>query len=561
MRRLESVNGQQAVIDRMSPKEPGVGKTAIVVCGAPGTGVTWTLDQVAREWKLARKAALQARGDAFASQRRLFPWLTLATPGAKELARVEILKGSVKDASNAIPMVGSATSHLLDELLHFRRNVLAREAIILSKEEQDLLFVVQAVAHKKRLLLTLDHLDYWDTASWELLALITSSHLQHLYPALGDVQLVFGVRETPPPRLTELLDECNIPTETFRIHPIPLAEMPAALRTFGFPELKDRDVEGLYDATDGRLDLLNDFSIHLRDTTLAKDAHGFDGLLASLLGNRVRSLVQQTPELGQILSAASILGRSFTLDDAQCLTGQSAEKLEAAIRAASDARLLTVLGGLAQFQSVTLHDYFHRSGTSEHTKYHSKYAECLRLMRPGDYEGRCDHLALANRLDEALTCYALAALHSRRQRSLAPEANVLSAAPGWGQVKEFLAQMFRAYDAFETDKLSEAMDAVASIEAFLPDALLAERDYLKAQIHLKSHRMRDFEESGSGPERLGPAQGRGGRDLVSHRADSNHQPDPVECDGRRLTARRRTLRSTTTRVGRSIRGHYTHSMF
>jgi hypothetical protein len=114
MRRLEGVTGQQAGIERMAAKEPGAGKIAIVVCDAPGTGVTWTLNQVAKDWKEARRAALQAKGDSFASQRKLFPWLTLATPGAKDLARVEILKGSVKDATNSIPMVGSATSHLLD---------------------------------------------------------------------------------------------------------------------------------------------------------------------------------------------------------------------------------------------------------------------------------------------------------------------------------------------------------------------------------------------------------------------------------------------------------------
>lgn len=495
MHRLESVNGQQAVIDRIVSTAPANGKIAFLVCGAPGTGVSWALDQGAEQWKATRNASLQARGDCFASQRKLFPWLTLATPGAKDLARVEILKESVKDVSSAIPMFGSATSHLLDDLLHVRRNLLAREAIILSKEEQDLLFVVQAVAQKKRLLLTLDHMDFWDSASWDLLGLILSSHLQELYPALADVQLLFGVRETAPPRLCALLDEYKIPTEVFRIHAIARAEMPTALRTFGFPEMQQQEVDGLYEATDGRLDLLHDFSAHLRNNTLAKDAHGFGGLFANLLSNRMRSLVRQAPELDPILSAASILGRSFTLDDAQCLTGQTAEKLEAALNAAADARLLTLLGGLVQFQSGTLHDYFHRAGISEHPKYHLKYAQCLRIMRPGDYEGRWSHLILADRPEEALTCYALAALHSRRQKSLTPEPNSLSQAASWGEIKDFLAQMFRAYDAFETDKLGEAMDVVASIEAFLPDALLAERDYLKAQIRLKSHRMQDFEES------------------------------------------------------------------
>ena len=51
-----------------------------MLIGAPGTGVTWTLERVSQEWEQFGGAALHAKGEPFASDRKLFPWLTLALP-------------------------------------------------------------------------------------------------------------------------------------------------------------------------------------------------------------------------------------------------------------------------------------------------------------------------------------------------------------------------------------------------------------------------------------------------------------------------------------------------
>jgi hypothetical protein len=53
--------------------------------------------------------------------------------------------------------------------------------------------------------------------------------------------------------------------------------------------------------------------------------------------------------------------------------------------------------------------------------------------------------------------------------------------------------MLAAYAAHDRDALKEGLSILESIEAFLPDALIAERDYLEAQIRLKSHRVSNFE--------------------------------------------------------------------
>ena len=85
MDRLEELNGQQTAIDSILARQGSRTKELIVLIGAPGTGVTWTLERVSQEWEQFGGAALHAKGEPFASDRKFFPWLTLALPGAKRL--------------------------------------------------------------------------------------------------------------------------------------------------------------------------------------------------------------------------------------------------------------------------------------------------------------------------------------------------------------------------------------------------------------------------------------------------------------------------------------------
>src|ERR1700680_3392463 len=131
MKTLELLNGQQGVIDATLACRSICRKEVIVAVGLPGVGVTWTLDRSAEAWQSSSGASLQARGEGFATERKLFPWLTLALPGAKNLARFAILKGGVAQSSRAIPVVGAVTSYIVEELLDHRRKRLAREAVVL----------------------------------------------------------------------------------------------------------------------------------------------------------------------------------------------------------------------------------------------------------------------------------------------------------------------------------------------------------------------------------------------------------------------------------------------
>jgi hypothetical protein len=155
MQTLEQVNGQKRAIDVVLNCAPKDRKQIVIVRGPLGAGTSWILDRSAQAWQAAGKSALVARGEAFATDRRFFPWLTLALPGAKHFARVQLFKDTVSQGSRAVPIVGSVTSYLVEEALDHRRKRLAREALLITTQEQDLLYVIQASTQDRALLLAL----------------------------------------------------------------------------------------------------------------------------------------------------------------------------------------------------------------------------------------------------------------------------------------------------------------------------------------------------------------------------------------------------------------------
>ncbi|MDQ2975681.1 MAG: hypothetical protein M3R69_09765 [Acidobacteriota bacterium] len=474
--RLAQLNGQQSVIDRVLGNQESH-REVVVVCGPYGSGVSWTLDRCAENWEAEGGAALEAKGEAFASERRLFPWLTMVLPGAKRQARLEVLKSSLAQSSRAVPIFGSVTSYLVEEVLNHRKRRLAREALLLTEQEQDLLFVVQTIGQDKRLLLTIDDLAFWDEASWSLLGVILSGRLDELYPALSDALILVGMSNEVPPRLGSIVSEklTELPIRLLESH-----EITEALLAFDFPVVNDRYQKVLYELTNGRLDLLHDVSKEFREADLANVPSDWSEYYGRLVKRRILGLSEHVANLEGTLIAAAIIGQAFSLSDIACLTDSAINNVTATLRLANKEHFVTSVGDIARFESAELHRYFHKAGEEEHSKYHGKFAECLRLMRPGDYGHRAHHLLLAGNVEDAQRCFAHSALAARREYRAAAHAGDLEASAGWADIRAFLDQMKLAFDAYDDQRIADGLEILEGVEAFLPETLIAERDYLLA---------------------------------------------------------------------------------
>jgi hypothetical protein len=489
--KLEELNGQQAAIDGILARRGTPTKEIVIITGSQGSGVTWTLEHTATMWQSSGGASIVAKGEPFARERELFPWLMLTSPGAKRLARFEVLKSGISHGSRAIPVVGQVTSFLIDELLNYRKRRIAREAVALTQQEQDLLFVIQASSQHKRLLLTIDNIEAWDRASWGLLGLVLSDSLHQLYPAIADALVLVGANNETLSRLRPI--SSDLPITEYSIKSLNQNEFSVALSTFGIPITSESEMNSLYGVTDGRLDLVHDLGVHIRLSSSDDLTCATDGFYDRLIDRRITSLEAKVPDLQRFLAIAAILGERFSIEEIRCLTGYSQENLNTIVRLAADEHFISAQGDFLGFSSTALHQHFYREQSSEYCAYHGKLAECVRTIRAGDYEYRLHHLLLGGNDEEALTCYALAALSAKRQQRPTLGQTDVSKLSGWIDVRDYLATMTAAYDSYESHSFSQALQILDKIEGFLPDVLIAERDYLESQILSKTHGVIDYE--------------------------------------------------------------------
>ncbi len=491
MRVLADVIGQNEAIARVLERQATPRKECFVISGSCGSGVSWTLSQIGAAWEGRGGIALKATGVAVNPPRKLLPWLTIASPANNALARWEVLKGGASRASKALPVVGDAASYLVDEVLNFRQKNVARHTQMLGEKEHDLLYVIETASRGKRLLLAIDQLASWDDESWGLLEIILSPLLHDFYPCLANVLVIAGVNEEIPARGRAMLEK--IPQFETKLARLSRADLPAALDAFQFPALSGPEMDLLYEATGGRLDLLCDFGALSGDV----GAHGLAGernaIYERLIERRLRTLKGNVAALEGLLTAGAFIGNSFSLEEASCMTGFARDEIQLLLRQAEEERLLGIRGAFVSFPSAAMQRYFRGAKIADPARHHAKFAECLRRMRPGDYEARAQHHFLAGEIDPALVCHCLAALDAQRRRGRAPEAGALQEAEGWSEYLSYLAAMRAAYAAHDRDALTDGLAILESIEAFLPEPLIAERDYLEGQMRMKSHRVADIE--------------------------------------------------------------------
>ncbi|MGJ5814476.1 hypothetical protein [Paludibaculum fermentans] len=486
---LAQVTGQQLAIEQVRECYKSRTKEVVLLVGERGTGVSWCIEKASAAWQACGGVALLAKGESFAKDRRLFPWISLAEPGAPQLARIAALKTGLAHSSKAVPMLGSVTSYLVEELLNYRKKKLARESIVLSEQEQDLLFVIENAGRNDRLLVAIDNVESWDDSSMSLLRLIMSRRLDATYSAISSALFLVGVQPGDALQVRSLAG--SLPLKECPIKAVDKARLPLAANALGLPALSSDELDRLYSITDGRLDLLADIGDHLRNTGPGELPSDLDSLYDHIMDRRVQSTIGSTSDLAELLMIAAVVGETIWFEDLRCLTGHPQERLIAELRLADSQHLLKAIGDTVRFRSNALHRYFHRAGTPDHPSYHSKFAQCLQVMRPGEYEYRLHHLVLASKAEDALTCYTMAALSARRARRLQPHCESISRLAGWAEMRLFLRAMFDAYDAYDARQLATALSILDGVEPFLPAILVAERDYLEAQILLKSHRSAD----------------------------------------------------------------------
>jgi energy-coupling factor transporter ATP-binding protein EcfA2 len=463
--------------------------------GPAGSGKSEIARDVAALWRSSGERCVVAVGDDEHSWRELYPllsglsrahrdWVGLASTGTRSALRV---------ADSAAGAVGVATS-IFDLLTAAFRQQTERALKPYAALERDVVLDLKRLARGHRLLLIADNGHWWDAYSLRLLADLLSDSLRETIPQLCSVVVLFVDSAGEEPIVAT--DAFNALVSRYVQHTLHTSrctreQFPQVLKAFGVgDELPQTVVGELFAVTHGHLKLVEQIAAYETQSIPDAPTAQIDAeYLAALFKERFESLGSSSPEVTDLLVRAAVLGLTCTEQDLQCI----AEKRRGDVRALLERAERIGFVERAAEQVTFCHDVIRAGLLTEQPSstlegLYLKLAECLSILRPGDYAARAQALLQGGAKRQAREMVALAGVSQIRRG--VPIVRVLTRAeiqaPEDQELTAYLQLIASGYQAVASGGFGSVLPGLGTPLPSETTVMAAERNYLAAICALGS---------------------------------------------------------------------------
>lgn len=454
--------------------------------GPSGSGKSWVVKEITRLLSGDRRVVLVAEGDPFNGNRQLLP-LAIALSRAPRLRR--LAKTAASEAGRGVPMAGSFIQFSVNMLLNYREIAQTHQTPFLPQAERELLIEIERRAEENDVLIVLENLHWWDGQSLDLLTLILTNKLDGVFPFLTRTKFLAVLtpdqNTTHPDKLAKIRQLLG--GVTVKLEPCLEALFGQLLMALGARQLPDGDtLAALYRASRGHLAMAQRLAQRLDAPTATISSPAvsdIDALCRELLEERITLLGARGVKMASLLCQAAAIGLSFTDSEVRCLAKDLSPEISACL---DDARRLDLLSSDSDrlvFSHEIIQRYFSQVSKERDPDVHRRFAECLQLLRPGDYRSRWHHHSLADQGDLASIARAHQALAERRT-GVADRSSCVVGYGLQGSCGRFVKTMWEAWDHYDSGRYDAAIEVGKHIDETLPSSLLAERDCLMARCYV-----------------------------------------------------------------------------
>lgn len=482
-----ALTGQDAVLAAIkSWAEAKGGPASMTLVGASGTGKSWVIKELAAALG-GDRLVLIAEGDPFNGNRQLLP-LAIALSQAPRFRRMA--KTAASEAGRGVPYAGGLLQFTLNMLLNYREIAQASQTPFLPQAERELLIEIQQRADARDVLIVLENLHWWDEQSFDLLALILTKKLDNVFPFLTRTKFLAVLTPEQTPTHPEKLSRIKqlLGGQTIELRHCQEATFGELLKSLGAQQLPDAEtVAALYRASRGHLAMAQRLAQRLNaphptapSQSIASD---IDALCRELLEERITALGERGVRMATLLRQAAAIGLSFTDNEVRCLAKDLTADISTCLADARALELLAADSDRLVFSHEIIQRYFSHIANERDPDVHRRFAECLKLLRPGDYRARAHHHALAGEDELAAVARAHHALAERRSGAVIATSSASDA--GLPAVYDrYVQTMHEAWEHYDAGRYAAALDAGRRVDDTLPSSLLAERDSLMARCHI-----------------------------------------------------------------------------
>lgn len=458
-----------------------------VIEGPPGVGKSWLARDIGSLWESGGGGTILAEGDSLKADLSFYPFgfaMSGLPSGWKSVGPA--IAGMARAGETLIGTAGLITSTV--EALAQARGNRRRKTLFLGDEEQAILYELEGLARKRPILLIADNLHWWDAESLAFLGKVLDPRMWGSFPFLAELR-VLGV-QTPEPYqfvASPAAHEALLAAGEASLYPlprIPREGFEGVLVGLGADPCPTPEVASvIHSFSGGHLALASRCAdrISLGESAVFLEAASTEEFLRRLLTDRIRSLGPIGKEAITMLQVAAILGLRFRRDEVTCAVETEETDTLKMLRHCRSEGVLEESDGLVRFVHDLYRQHFLDFDPERKVPIHERLTPCLRLLRPGDYELRCENAFAAEQPREAFALAVQAALQSERDgrswRGLPPKVlDALSGEESARVVERFLA----ARKELAAYRFRDCLNELDGLPRELPKSLLAEADYLRA---------------------------------------------------------------------------------
>ena len=465
------------------------------IIGQPGSGKSLTAAGLVERWRTHAGVATIATGDEYQKARPYFPFQQAITQfNVERDFLTKAASGALAKTASAIPFAGPLAGYVIEKMFAHSRAIAKERYPFLNSEEQNILYQIQHIAGKKRLLFICDDLQSWDDSSRSLLRLMLSDAISLGYTFLKEARFVLIETVNDPKRDAQVHESmragASLPTWHFRY--VSKSEFPNVLRLFGLSrELPFDLLDAIYSVCGGHLHIARQLVQYLEQDQSSLTRRWLDEdknqFVMKLVEARLKAFGMTGKELISLLHTASAIGQIFSEYELACLADRELQKVRELLATGEMLRLVRRETRFVHFAHGILLESLRNGRPDQSESLHRQFAACLKKLRPGDYRSRAQHLRMAGDLEEASVLAVCSQLRDHRRGMVISNEDELQVIRMSGADRA-LETLKKAYDLAQGYDLDEAESLLSRIDPVSPTLLLAEAGYIKAMCLIKRYR-------------------------------------------------------------------------
>ena len=372
-------------------------------------------------WQEGGGGAIVAEGDLLKSETSLYPFgFAMAGLSGGWKTVVPALTGIAKAGEAFLGTAGLITSTVA--LAKLPEEAGQRNILFLGDAEQRILFELEGLSEKRPLLLIADNLHWWDAKSLDFLSLMHDARMWSAFTFLTEMR-VLAVQTVEPYQSVANPDAHDAllrpsTTRTFELSRVPRDGFERVLGALGAtPEPAAEVTDTVYAFSGGHLALASRCAARIAEgeTEAFLSATNSDEFIRKLLSERIRSLGTMGQQAVATLQIAAVLGLTFRRDELVCASNVEDQETSRLLRYCRDEAVLELSDGVGRFVHDLYRQYFLEAGKHDRIAIHERLSDCLRVLRPAEYELRCLNALNAERTGEAAVFAVHAALQRERE--------------------------------------------------------------------------------------------------------------------------------------------------